>query len=332
MSATNLKSESSYNEAKAPKLAAIPDVPKALPEEPADTKNKSWMVYAKVLLGILVLAVCFVFVKSMLFNFLFLETTDDAQIAAHLTVLNTKVGGIVSIVYFGDNAQVKKGDILFAMDTREYQNSIKQLVAEVSAATAKYWYAAGEYKRAELEAEKNGYPGAYLESLKAQHSENLALVWAKQAQLDQAKLNLEFTQVKAPADGKIGKMQIEPGFVIKPQQTVTTFVDYRDRWVVANFKETQLQNLRIGQHVEIEVDAIQDKIFSGHVESIAPGSGSSFSLIPADNATGNFTKIVQRVAVKIELEPESIRGFETLLVPGISAVVKVRVRPDKNPQ
>jgi membrane fusion protein (multidrug efflux system) len=97
-------------------------------------------------------------------------------------------------------------------------------------------------------------------------------------------------------------------------------------WVVANFKETQLKKMRAGQSVELEIDTFPNHKFHGHVDSLAPGSGNEFALLPPDNATGNFTKIVQRIPVKIILDRESTRGYEDLISPGMSAVVTVTTK------
>ena len=94
-------------------------------------------------------------------------------------------------------------------------------------------------------------------------------------------------------------------------------------WIIANFKETQLEQMRPGQRVEIKIDAFNHRSFWGMVNSIAPASGARFALLPPDNATGNFTKIVQRIPVKIVFDPQSIQGYESLIVPGMSAVVSV---------
>ena len=97
-------------------------------------------------------------------------------------------------------------------------------------------------------------------------------------------------------------------------------------WVVANFKETQLGKMRAGQHAEVEVDTFPKHKFYGRVDSLAPGSGNEFALLPPDNATGNFTKIVQRIPVKIVLDDDSVRGYENLLSPGMSSIVTVTTR------
>jgi membrane fusion protein, multidrug efflux system len=137
------------------------------------------------------------------------------------------------------------------------------------------------------------------------------------AQLAQAELNLEYTKVKAPAAGLVSRKSVEAGQIIQPGQPLMAIIPLNDVWVVANFKETQLQHMRPGQKVTVKVDAIGGKEFSGKVDSIAGATGARFSLLPPENATGNFVKVVQRVPVKIVLDPN--QDPEHLLRPGLSA-------------
>lgn len=146
-----------------------------------------------------------------------------------------------------------------------------------------------------------------------------------QAQLNDAALQLSYTKITAPVSGRIGKKSVEAGQRVQPGQQLMSVVS-DDLWVVANFKETQLENIRKGEHVSVKIDSFPHHEFKGVVDSVAPGSGASFALLPPDNATGNFTKIVQRVPVKVTFDKASIKGFEDLLVPGMSAVVSITVR------
>jgi membrane fusion protein (multidrug efflux system) len=114
--------------------------------------------------------------------------------------------------------------------------------------------------------------------------------------------------------------------VVSAGEPLLSFVDSRAPWLVANFKETQLRKMRVGQKAEIEVDSIEGKVFEGEVESFSPGTGATFALIPPDNATGNFTKIVQRLPVRIRFDEASIKGYEDRLAPGLSAEVKVYIK------
>jgi len=141
---------------------------------------------------------------------------------------------------------------------------------------------------------------------------------------DQANLNLEHTVIRAPFDGVVGNGAAEPGEYVQPGQRLVAVVPLDNVYVDANFKETQLASLEPGQSVAITVDAYPDRPIEGVVESVAPASGSVFSLLPPENATGNFTKIVQRVPVRIRL-PESVAA-EGLIRPGMSIVAAVDTR------
>jgi membrane fusion protein, multidrug efflux system len=145
------------------------------------------------------------------------------------------------------------------------------------------------------------------------------------AALEDAKLQLSYTVIKAPVSGRIGRKSVEAGQRVQIGQPLMAVVEDQP-WVVANFKETQLEKMRTGQSVEVRIDTFSKHKFYGHVDSLAPGSGNEFALLPPDNATGNFTKIVQRIPVKIVLDQDSMRGYENLLSPGMSSVVTVTTK------
>lgn len=158
--------------------------------------------------------------------------------------------------------------------------------------------------------------------LGSQETQLVAELHAKEAALVVAQVNLSYTRIVASADGTVGERQVRPGQYFSPGTQVTTFVE-NSRWVAANFRETQLTNIKIGDPAEIRIDFYPDKVIKGRVLEIAPASGSQFALLPPDNATGNFTKVVQRVPVKIALENSPLTSQ---LRPGLSAVVTVRTR------
>ncbi|WP_373531279.1 HlyD family secretion protein [Vampirovibrio sp.] len=160
--------------------------------------------------------------------------------------------------------------------------------------------------------------------VKAQYDAALASVQMAEDEVRQAQLNVGYTRILAPVSGKIGKKSVEVGQRVQPGELLMAVVS-PEVWVVANYKETQLSRMRPGQSVEIEVDAFPSHHFEGVVNSFSPASGAQFALLPAENATGNFTKIVQRIPVKILLKPDSVKGYENLLVPGMSTVVSVKV-------
>jgi membrane fusion protein (multidrug efflux system) len=127
------------------------------------------------------------------------------------------------------------------------------------------------------------------------------VIQSKKAFADNAALFLSYTVITAPYDGWVGKKTIQPGQMIKEGQTLVSIVS-KEKWITANFKETQLQYLSVGQEVELKADALNGHEFIGVVESISPASGARFSLLPPDNATGNFIKIEQRIPVRIKLK------------------------------
>ncbi len=144
------------------------------------------------------------------------------------------------------------------------------------------------------------------------------------AQVELAKIDLENTQIRAPFDGVIGHRGVQLGAFVQVGTNLAYLLETQKVWAEANFKETQIENMKVGQPVQIHVDAYPDILFTGKVDSFAPASGSEFSILPAENATGNFTKIVRRVPVKIVFDANENTA---LLKSGLSTTVKVQVKP-----
>ncbi len=166
---------------------------------------------------------------------------------------------------------------------------------------------------------------AQVESAEAQLAAAQAIVAANEAAVHDAERELSYATISAPVDGRIGNKNVETGNRVQVGQALFALVQ-PDLWVLANFKETQLAHMQDGQRVDMTIDGVAGHDFTGRVDSISPATGAQFALLPADNATGNFTKVVQRVPVKIVFDAESVRGFENRLRPGLSVVVNVRVR------
>lgn len=139
-----------------------------------------------------------------------------------------------------------------------------------------------------------------------------ANILRKQADLDMAKLNLSYTVVIAPYDGYMGRRTLEPGQFVQSGQTISYMVRSNDKWITANYKETQIANIFIGQKVRIKVDAFDGKVFTGTVSAISEATGSKYSLIPTDNSAGNFVKVQQRIPVRIELNNASPKEMANL--------------------
>lgn len=159
-----------------------------------------------------------------------------------------------------------------------------------------------------------------LSVLDVESRQYLALIDQARARVDLAQVHLDDTQIKAPFSGVIGKRGAKPGQYIQPGQSLYSLVPDAAVWITANFKETQIQHMRSGQPVQVTFDAFPDTAFTGVIDSLSPASGAKFSLLPAENATGNFTKIVQRIPVRVRL---NLEGQSARVVPGLSAIVKV---------
>jgi membrane fusion protein, multidrug efflux system len=158
---------------------------------------------------------------------------------------------------------------------------------------------------------------------RAQADQLAAQIGQFEAAVHQAELDLSYTKLYAPESGRVTRKSVEPGAYVQVGQTLFSIVPDRV-WVVANFKETQLRHMRPGQPATVTVDAYPDRVFHGHVDSIQAGSGARFSLLPPENATGNYVKVVQRVPVKIVIDETA--DPQRVLGPGMSAVPEVRVR------
>jgi len=249
------------------------------------------------------------------------ESTDDAAIETHVIPISAKVSGQIQTISVEDNQHVEKGAPLVEIDPRDYQVKLDQARAELSAAKA-------DAQRAEVDAERarqllaqddisrQAYDKAVADSevLKAK-----ALLADKKAAA--AELDLSYTRITAPEAGKVTKKNAEQRAYVQVGQPLLAIV-MDEVWIIANFKETQLTRMRPGQKVTIEVDAFPNREFKGHIDSIQSGTGARFSLLPAENATGNFVKVVQRVPVKIVFdEPVTDLG----LVPGMSVVPTVHL-------
>jgi membrane fusion protein, multidrug efflux system len=160
--------------------------------------------------------------------------------------------------------------------------------------------------------------------LEAQIAQSEAAIAAARAALVVARLNLEYTTITAPQDGVLGQRQVKPGQLVGVGSQITTLTPLPKVWVIANYKETQLTHMAVGQEARIVVDTFPGHTLRGHVQAFAPASGAEFALLPPDNATGNFTKVVQRISVKILIDDAD--GLADRLVPGMSVDASVNAQ------
>jgi membrane fusion protein (multidrug efflux system) len=279
------------------------------------------------------------------------QSTDDAFIEGHVAAISPRVSGHVLKVHSNHNQQVKAGDLLIELDPADYQARLDSERASLEAARAAAQQSHAQITAAEAEAHRTEIDlkryqelaandgttkqrldyataaaqaaAAQLEAAKKQAAAADAKATQNEAAVRQAELALSYTRIAAPHDGRVTKKSVEIGEYVTVGQPLLAIVG-KDVWVVANYKETQLRRMRIGQKTVIKIDAYPARKLVGHVDSIQAGTGARFSLLPPENATGNYVKVVQRVPVKIvfDEEPNAPAG----LAPGMSVVPEVRVR------
>ncbi len=237
------------------------------------------------------------------------------QIAAQQAIVEQAKAQLVSAQAAAKRAQseLERQQALAVKDFASRQ-TLEQAIANRDQTAA-----AVESARAGIESAQ-----ATVEVLNAQRQEAVRTLGELRTALAKAERDLSFTVMRAPVDGVIGNRAVQPGDYVQPGQRLASLVPLDDVYIDANFKETQLSGLRPGQTVELSVDAVPGRDFEGTVDSVAPASGSVFSLLPPDNATGNFTKIVQRLAVRVRV-PHDVAA-EHLLRPGMSVVVSVNTK------
>ncbi|MGZ3723505.1 MAG: HlyD family secretion protein [Bdellovibrionales bacterium] len=284
---------------------------------PAEAKRKKILMTVAGIAG--VIAIYFV-----VDHFLYVST-DNAQVDGHFVMLAAKVGGYVKEVKVVEGQKVKQGDILAEIDARDYDNTLRQASGTLTSIEAKKNDAEKSFKRISTLFAKGVVAQQQYDSASAGYSEAKANYEAASAQVSQAQLNLENTKIRAPTDGFIAKKSVEVGQLATPGVPLIGFVDSQERWVTANFKETEISRIRMGASVKVKIDAIEEKTYHGKVVSVSSATGSTFTLLPPDNASGNFTKVVQRVPVKIQLEGLNSEDFEKLRI-GLSVDARVSIR------
>lgn len=250
-------------------------------------------------------------------------STDDAFVEAHVIPVSAMVSGRVARVLVDDNQAVTAGSVLAEIDPRDFQTRLDQARGKVASDRAEAAKTEADLKRASALFARDEASRQELEHAQAAADAAKADLSQTEAALRQAELDLSYTKLVAPEDGRVTRKSVEPGGYVSVGQAVLALVP-ADAWVVANFKETQLTRMRPGQPASVLIDAYPEKRLRGHVDSIQAGTGARFSLLPAENATGNFVKVVQRVPVKIVLDEKP--GAGRVLAPGMSADVEVDLR------
>ncbi len=268
----------------------------------------------------------------------FQVSTDNAYVRADISMMSAKIEGYVRAIPAAENQIVHAGDVLVEIDPTDYQARVAAARAALAQAegarssqSAERALAAADVERYRPLAEQGLLSPARMQQIEIQARQAggglaaaNAAIDAARAQLESAELDLERAIIRAPIDGVVGDRQVQVGQLVRPGAPLMAVVPLQSVYVVANFKETQIAHFHAGQLVTIRPDISHDLRLRGVLDSIAPASGAEFSIIPTDTATGNFTKIVQRVPVRIRIEPGQA-GAE-LLRPGLSAHVTVDTR------
>lgn len=281
----------------------------------------------------------------------FFATTDDAEIDGNLYTIAAQIGGRVTQVQVGDNQHVIAGQVLVLLDDRDQRVALlkaesgvaqadadlAQDQAEVAEAAANVTDAQNDYNRFSAVNPRATTPQqvdaatAAIQSARAKLAAAQALVQrgeadqaAAGAALADARLQLSYTQIAAPAAGHVALKTVQPGNVVSAGTPMMALVS-DEVWVTANYKETQLAGIRIGAAATVNVDAVPGVTFKAKVDSVQYGTGAVFSMLPAQNATGNYIKVVQRVPVKLVFTDDRVKQY--MLAPGMSVEPSIRVAP-----
>jgi membrane fusion protein (multidrug efflux system) len=268
-------------------------------------------------------------------------STDNAYTAAEVAAVTAEIGGAVVEVRAVDSQSVKGGDILVVIDDTDARLALRQAEAELARAKAQVVSAKADVKRSGIDLNRRkaliksgSISGDELTQVRnAANNARAALDAAvaaealAQARLDKAKVDLGRTVIRAPIDGVIARRQVQLGQRVQPSTPLLSVVPVREMYVNANFKEVQLKDVRPGQQVELVSDLYGDHVvFHGVVDGFNGGTGAAFALIPAQNATGNWIKVVQRLPVRVRLDPTELQTHPLRVGLSMTATVDLRSR------
>jgi len=249
------------------------------------------------------------------------ETTDDAYIEGRISTIASKVSGTVLKVNVEDNQLVKKGDLLVEIDPVDFNLKVNEAEANLEVRKATLEQALRDRDRADALFKEKVIPEEKHEFALTAYNLAKAQVRAAESQVNISRQNLQYTKIYSSVDGYVTKKSLEIGNQIKSEQPLMAIIGLNDIWLTANYKETQLKNVKKGQRVLIKVDTYPGKVFTGRVDSIMAGTGAAFSLFAPENALGNYVKVVQRVPVKIIFDKNN--NQEQLLRIGMSCVPSI---------
>lgn len=268
-------------------------------------------------------------------------STDDAYVDQDRVSISSKILGRVSALAVDEGDTVTQGQLLVRLDDTDLSAQKEQAVAslrfsEESVALAKvnlaraqddYNRAEHQYKDAVVTKEQYDHAGSALQAAHAEYSIALSRIGTAKAQVGVVQAQLENCTITCPVNGKVARRWVLPGDVVQAGQPIFSVYDRTETWVTANLEETNLQDIQLNQPVSIAVDGYPGRTFSGRVFQIGSSTAAQFSLIPPNNASGNFTKVTQRVPVKISITEERAAGVQPVeLLPGMSVEVRIKVK------
>ncbi len=272
-------------------------------------------------------------------------STDNAYTAAEVAVVTAEIEGPVAAVNVVDSQQVRHGDVLIVIDDTDAKLALRQAEADLARARAQVASATSDLERSGIDLQRRqalvasgSVSGDELTKVingagdaRAALNAARAAVALAEARVDKAKVDLGRTVIRAPVDGVIARREVQLGQRVQPSTPLLDVVPVSEMYVNANFKEVQLKKVRPGQSVELESDLYGHKVaFHGVIEGFNGGTGAAFALIPAQNATGNWIKVVQRLPVRIRLNPAELAAHPLRV--GLSMNAKVDLRSDAPPQ
>jgi membrane fusion protein, multidrug efflux system len=268
------------------------------------------------------------------------DTTDDATIDANSVTISSKVLGRIVELGAGEGDTVQQDQLLVRLDDSDLKAQEAQSKANLDyaqknslLAQVNLQKAQDDFNRAEIQIKGNAitreqydHARQAVETAQAQSNASQSQIGSSQAQLVVVQTQLTNTEIKSPFKGVVARRWLLPGDVVQPAQPILTVYDLQETWVTAYFEETKIQGIRLDDPVDISVDGYPDIKFTGNVSEIGATAASEFSLIPANNASGNFTKVTQRIPIKITFHKQYLENKTTPLRAGMSVEVRVDVR------
>jgi len=256
--------------------------------------------FKKIVIGLFLLVSALAWFSTWLYGHYYVST-DDAYINANIVQIAPRVTGKINNLYVINNHYVKQGDLLFSIDPEPFQLAVNIAKAALSLSMAELENATAREKRTSALVGKHFLSPQEGDNTTANFKIAAAKVEQAKAQLAQANLNLEYTNVRAPTSGWVTNVSLRTGDIVPANQQLFALISDEEFWVEANFKETEIVHIKPGQPATIVADMYPDYQFAGTVESISSGTGAVFSLLPPQNATGNWVKVTQRIPIRIHL-------------------------------